>query len=50
MQLLIGICNTVQDDASKVKCIGVLECVGVHPRSVDANQVFRSLNCLPIPE
>jgi hypothetical protein len=46
VQLLIEICNTVPDDASKVKCIGILECVAVHPSSVEANQVFRSLNRL----
>ena len=43
VQLLIEICNTVPDDASKVKCIGILECVAVHPSSVEANKVFRSL-------
>ena len=36
------ICATVPDDASKVKCIGILECVAVHPSSVEANKVLRS--------
>ena len=49
VQLLMEICNTVPDDASKVKCIGILECVAVHPSSVEANEVFRSLNC-PYPK
>jgi hypothetical protein len=44
VQLLTEICNTVPDDASKVKCIGVLECLAVHPPSVEANKVFRSQN------
>ena len=48
VQLLIEICNTVPDDASKVKCIGILECVAVHPSSVEANKVFRSLIGLSI--
>ena len=45
VQLLMEICDTVPDDASKVKCIGILECVAVHSSSVEANKVFYSLNC-----
>lgn len=40
VQLLMEICDTVPDDASKVKCIGILECIAVHPSSVEANKVF----------
>ena len=34
------ICDTVPDDASKVKCIGILECMAVHPSAVEENKVF----------
>jgi len=46
----MGICNTVPDDASKVKCIGILECVAVHPSSVEANKVSLSPIDLAISE
>jgi predicted aldo/keto reductase-like oxidoreductase len=49
VQLLMEICNTVPDDASKVKCIGILECVAVHPSSVEANKVLPLIE-LSIPE
>ncbi|TCD71129.1 hypothetical protein EIP91_012077 [Steccherinum ochraceum] len=51
VQLLIQFCETSDDQAVKVKCIGTLECLAQHPQSVDTNRVISTylLTHLPSP-
>lgn len=39
MKVLIQLCDASMDDQVKVKCIGALECLAMHPTSIEANQV-----------
>ncbi|KAF9074932.1 ARM repeat-containing protein [Rhodocollybia butyracea] len=40
IQVLIRFCDSTSDEATKVKCIGALECLAQDPQSISSNQII----------
>ncbi|GLB35792.1 putative ARM repeat-containing protein [Lyophyllum shimeji] len=49
VKLLMQLCDATSDERIRVKCIGTLECLAQHPRSIDGNRLISQylLSILP---